>query len=117
MMKEEVNNWRKLCRISGNMSSRRCRKRHCNELDYSEHRTSRRVKHFKVDGLLLKCSSQPYLDQLLPVELLLVIFSFLRERDLCHVMLVCQQFNNVANDTTLWRDLFRRVYIILIQLL
>ncbi|XP_065895614.1 F-box only protein 11-like isoform X4 [Dysidea avara] len=57
--------------------------------------------------------SQPYLDQLLPVELLLVIFSFLRERDLCHVMLVCQQFNNVANDsydTTLWRDLFRRVF-------
>ncbi|XP_065895616.1 F-box only protein 11-like [Dysidea avara] len=92
------------------MSSRRCRKRHCNELDYSEHRTSRRVKHFKVDGLLLKCSSQPYLDQLLPVELLLVIFSFLRERDLCHVMFVCQQFNNVANDTTLWRDLFRRVF-------
>ncbi|XP_065895613.1 F-box only protein 11-like isoform X3 [Dysidea avara] len=58
-------------------------------------------------------TGQPYLDQLLPVELLLVIFSFLRERDLCHVMLVCQQFNNVANDsydTTLWRDLFRRVF-------
>ena len=44
----------------------------------------------------------PYLQELLPLELLLYIFSFLRERDLCHVAQVCHRFSAVANDKTLW---------------
>ena len=44
----------------------------------------------------------PYLQELLPLELLLHIFAFLRERDLCHVAQVCHRFNVVANDKSLW---------------
>ena len=47
-------------------------------------------------------TGSPYLQELLPLELLLYIFSFLRERDLCHVAQVCHRFNVVANDKTLW---------------
>jgi len=53
-------------------------------------------------SLVLVVTGSPYLQELLPLELLLYIFSFLRERDLCHVAQVCHRFNTIANDRTLW---------------
>lgn len=43
-------------------------------------------------------------------EVLLTIFSYLFEQDLCRVALVCKRFNTIANDTELWKSLYQTVY-------
>ena len=43
-----------------------------------------------------------YLQQELPDEVLLKIFSYLLEFDLCYVAQVCKRFSVIANDTELW---------------
>lgn len=43
-----------------------------------------------------------YLLYELPDEVLLTIFSYLYERDLCHVAQVCKRFYTIANDNELW---------------
>ena len=54
-------------------------------------------------------SVAPYI-QSLPNEVLVQIFSYLREVDLVHLMLVCRRFNEIANLSSLWRTLFLRVF-------
>lgn len=51
-----------------------------------------------------------YLQYEMPDEVLLTIFSYLFEQDLCRVSLVCKRFNSIANDTELWKRLYQSVY-------
>ena len=44
----------------------------------------------------------PYFQECLPTEVLVHIFSFLRERDLCSVGQVCQRFYEISNLEPLW---------------
>jgi F-box protein 11 len=47
-------------------------------------------------------SAAHYLQYELPAEVLLVIFGYLLEQDLCRVSQVCKRFQAIANDTKLW---------------
>jgi len=51
-----------------------------------------------------------YLQYELPDEVLLAIFSYLMEQDLCRLALVCKRFNTIANDTELWKRLYQSVF-------
>nr|CAI5829351.1 unnamed protein product [Callosobruchus analis] len=51
-----------------------------------------------------------YLQYELPDEVLLTIFNYLLEQDLCRVSQVCKRFNAIANDTELWKRLYQSVY-------
>ncbi|XP_054264711.1 F-box only protein 11 [Macrosteles quadrilineatus] len=51
-----------------------------------------------------------YLQYELPDEVLLTIFSYLLEQDLCRVSQVCKRFHGIANDNELWKTLFHNVY-------
>ena len=51
-----------------------------------------------------------YLQQKLPYEVILNIFSYLLEFDLCSAAQVCKRFHTVANDTELWKNLYQSVY-------
>ncbi|BBI16251.1 F-box protein [Neochlamydia sp. S13] len=44
----------------------------------------------------------------LPDELLLHIFSFLQAFDLLEVELICHRWKNLANDETLWKNLYQK---------
>ncbi|XP_028969124.1 F-box only protein 11 [Galendromus occidentalis] len=46
----------------------------------------------------------------LPDEVLLTIFSYLVEQDLCRLAQVCKRFHTIANDTELWKHLYQLVY-------
>ena len=52
----------------------------------------------------------PYFNEYLPTEVLVHIFSFLRERDLCRIGHVCQRFRQISNLDSLWKNLFRRIF-------
>jgi F-box protein 11 len=47
-------------------------------------------------------SAAHYLQYELPDEVLLTIFGYLLEQDLCRVSQVCKRFQAIANDTELW---------------
>lgn len=51
-----------------------------------------------------------YLQYELPDEVLLTIFNYLMEQDLCRVSQVCKRFQAIANDTELWKSLYQQVY-------
>ncbi|ERL85400.1 hypothetical protein D910_02820 [Dendroctonus ponderosae] len=51
-----------------------------------------------------------YLQYELPDEVVLTIFSYLLELDLCRVSQVCKRFNVISNDTELWKRLYQNVY-------
>lgn len=51
-----------------------------------------------------------YLQYEMPDEVLLTIFSYLMEQDLCRVSLVCKRFQTIANDCELWKRLYQSVY-------
>ncbi len=55
-------------------------------------------------------SAAHYLQYEMPDEVLLTIFSYLFEQDLCRVSLVCKRFNAIANDCGLWKRLYQNVY-------
>lgn len=55
-------------------------------------------------------SAAHYLQYELPDEVLLTIFSFLLEQDLCRVARVCKRFHSISNDTELWKNLYQNVY-------
>lgn len=51
------------------------------------------------------CAAAPaeqYLQQKLPDEVILKIFSYLLEQDLCQAACVCKRFSQLANDPILW---------------
>ncbi|XP_041353360.1 F-box only protein 11-like [Gigantopelta aegis] len=51
-----------------------------------------------------------YLQEDLPVEVLLKIFSYLLEFDLCVASQVCKKFREIANDLKLWKNLYQEVF-------
>lgn len=55
-------------------------------------------------------SAAHYLQYEIPDEVLLTIFSYLYEQDLCRLSLVCKRFNVIANDSELWKSLYQSVY-------
>lgn len=55
-------------------------------------------------------SAAHYLQYEMPDEVLLTIFSYLFEQDLCRVSLVCKRFNVIGNDCGLWKRLYQNVY-------
>lgn len=55
-------------------------------------------------------SAAHYLQYEMPDEVLLTIFSYLLEQDLCRVSLVCKRFQIIANDCGLWKRLYQSVY-------
>jgi len=55
-------------------------------------------------------SSSHYLLCTFPDEILLTIFSYLKERDLCRVAQVCKRFNVISNDHKLWRKLYTSLF-------
>ncbi|XP_065226353.1 F-box only protein 11 isoform X2 [Planococcus citri] len=55
-------------------------------------------------------SASHYLQYELPDEVLLTIFKYLLELDLCRVAQVCRRFNTIANDVGLWKRLYGRVF-------
>jgi len=46
--------------------------------------------------------AERYLQDKLPDEVVLKIFSFLLEGDLCRMACVCKRFSSLANDPILW---------------
>ncbi|GAB6020505.1 F-box only protein 11, variant 2 [Chamberlinius hualienensis] len=55
-------------------------------------------------------SAAQYLQYELPDEVLLNVFSYLLEQDLCRVARVCKRFHAISNDTELWKNLYQSVY-------
>lgn len=55
-------------------------------------------------------SAAHYLQYEMPDEVLLTIFSYLMEQDLCRVSFVCKRFQTIANDCELWKRLYQSVY-------
>lgn len=49
--------------------------------------------------------AEQYLQEKLPDEVVLKIFSYLLEQDLCRAACVCKRFSELANDPILWWDL------------
>lgn len=82
-----------------------------NTLIHSPRKRSRRnILHDQtedVDG-----NSYPTYHQLdlLPDDVLLTIFRYLSEKDLCHLSQVCKRFQILADDLELWRKLYQSLY-------
>lgn len=55
--------------------------------------------------LLPAAPAEQYLQEKLPDEVVLKIFSYLLEQDLCRAACVCKRFSELANDPILWWDL------------
>nr|CAG4637018.1 EOG090X06H8 [Ceriodaphnia reticulata]SVE72943.1 EOG090X06H8 [Ceriodaphnia reticulata] len=68
--------------------------------------------HHAADGSSVdeQRSAAHYLQYDLPDEVLICIFSYLFEKDLCRVSQVCKRFQSIANDTELWKTLYQRVF-------
>lgn len=69
---------------------------------------ARRSSTKSVD--LKKPTGGPYLLRILPDEVLLKIFSYLLEDDLCSVSQVCKRFSILGNDCVLWKQLYQEVF-------
>lgn len=51
-----------------------------------------------------------YLIYQLPDEVLLTIFSYLFEQDLCRIAQVCTRFYKISNDCELWKSLYHDLF-------
>lgn len=52
--------------------------------------------------LFIAAPAEQYLQEKLPDEVVLKIFSYLLEQDLCRAACVCKRFSELANDPILW---------------
>lgn len=52
----------------------------------------------------------PHYYAIMPDEVILTIFSYLNEQDLCRLCLVCKRFQTIANDAGLWKRLYQSVF-------
>lgn len=71
------------------------------------------IKNFKILHYFTGTNTNTaahYLQYELPDEVLLTIFNYLMEQDLCRVSQVCKRFQTIANDTELWKSLYQQVY-------
>lgn len=63
-------------------------------------------KQFALDSFpvdfVSAAPAEQYLQEKLPDEVVLKIFSYLLEQDLCQAACVCKRFSELANDPILW---------------
>lgn len=78
--------------------------------DYLPARKRPRRTYSSNDASATTMSAAHYLQYEMPDEVLLTIFSYLLEQDLCRVSLVCKRFQVIANDCGLWKRLYQNVY-------
>lgn len=78
--------------------------------DYLPARKRPRRTYSSNDASATIMSAAHYLQYEMPDEVLLTIFSYLLEQDLCRVSLVCKRFQVIANDCGLWKRLYQNVY-------
>ncbi|RWS04399.1 hypothetical protein B4U79_05437, partial [Dinothrombium tinctorium] len=100
---------------SGNCSTNICLVTSCPALSSNYHlSTGMSVPRKKSRRLCSVCNSPNeaarYLLYELPDEVLLTIFSYLLEQDLCRVAQVCKRFHTIANDCELWKNLYVSVF-------
>uniref|UniRef100_A0A8C9VQT7 F-box protein 11a n=1 Tax=Scleropages formosus TaxID=113540 RepID=A0A8C9VQT7_SCLFO len=72
-----------------------------------------RAKRARVSGKsqdLPAAPAEQYLQEKLPDEVVLKIFSYLLEQDLCRSACVCKRFSELANDPILWKRLYMEVF-------
>uniref|UniRef100_A0A671NP87 DNA mismatch repair protein Msh2-like n=1 Tax=Sinocyclocheilus anshuiensis TaxID=1608454 RepID=A0A671NP87_9TELE len=72
-----------------------------------------RAKRARVSGKsqdLPAAPAEQYLQEKLPDEVVLKIFSYLLEQDLCQAACVCKRFSELANDPILWKRLYVEVF-------
>ncbi|MGH0141473.1 UNVERIFIED_CONTAM: hypothetical protein FKN15_074081 [Acipenser sinensis] len=72
-----------------------------------------RAKRARVSGKsqdLPAAPAEQYLQEKLPDEVVLKIFSYLLEQDLCRAACVCKRFSELANDPILWKRLYMEVF-------
>ncbi|XP_016314166.1 F-box only protein 11-like isoform X2 [Sinocyclocheilus anshuiensis] len=72
-----------------------------------------RAKRARVSGKsqdLPVTPAEQYLQVKLPDEVVLKIFSYLLEQDLCRAACVCKRFSELANDPILWKRLYMEVF-------
>nr|XP_046213328.1 F-box only protein 11-like isoform X2 [Oncorhynchus gorbuscha] len=71
-----------------------------------------RAKRARVSGKSqdLPAPAEHYLEEKLPDEVVLKIFSYLLEQDLCRAACVCKRFSELANDPILWKRLYMDVF-------
>lgn len=71
-----------------------------------------RAKRARVSGKSqdLSAPAEQYLQEKLPDEVVLKIFSYLLEQDLCRAACVCKRFSELANDPILWKRLYMEVF-------
>ncbi|RWS26648.1 F-box only protein 11-like protein [Leptotrombidium deliense] len=103
---------------NANCSTNMCLANHCATLNSNGFHVTAAVSvpRKKSRRLCSVCSSPNeaaaarYLLYELPDEVLLTIFSYLLEQDLCRVAQVCKRFHTIANDSELWKSLYVSVY-------
>lgn len=69
-----------------------------------------RRSHSTSVSSLTSLEAAHYLLYELPDEVLLTIFSYLFEQDLCRVAQVCRRFNSISGDNEIWKKLFQDVF-------
>uniref|UniRef100_A0A8C9YM04 F-box domain-containing protein n=1 Tax=Sander lucioperca TaxID=283035 RepID=A0A8C9YM04_SANLU len=74
------------------------------------HRAKRARVSGKSHDLPGVSPAEQYLQQKLPDEVVLKIFSYLLEQDLCQAACVCKRFSQLANDPILWKRLYMEVF-------
>lgn len=62
----------------------------------------------------LAAPAEQYLQQKLPDEVVLKIFSYLLEQDLCQAACVCKRFSQLANDPILWLVLLKKCRLVIL---
>ncbi|KAL8185150.1 UNVERIFIED_CONTAM: F-box only protein 11 [Gekko kuhli] len=65
------------------------------------------MRHYLIDNF---SPAEQYLQEKLPDEVVLKIFSYLLEQDLCRAACVCKRFSELANDPILWKRLYMEVF-------
>lgn len=60
------------------------------------------IASFCFSGSNSAAPAEQYLQEKLPDEVVLKIFSYLLEQDLCRAACVCKRFSELANDPILW---------------
>nr|XP_032803539.1 F-box only protein 11 isoform X3 [Petromyzon marinus] len=71
-----------------------------------------RTKRLRLSGKTQEPAppAERYLQEKLPDEVVLQVFSYLLEQDLCRVACVCKRFSTLASDPILWKQLYIDVF-------
>ncbi|XP_033627514.1 F-box only protein 11-like isoform X2 [Asterias rubens] len=76
----------------------------------SKVKRARLTHHQTTQSVNLSNPEDNFLQYHVPSEILLKIFSYLLEKDLCNAACVCKRFNSLAGDPTVWKKMYQSVY-------